>query len=79
MSLSSHHKCPVAGCEIHVSNRLLMCASHWHLVPKALQGSVYRAWRSGNKRAHAAACKAAIESVNTARESVNTVVPSPEP
>jgi hypothetical protein len=30
---SKTHRCVVAGCQIQVPNRYLMCAPHWHQVP----------------------------------------------
>lgn len=70
-------RCPVEGCETTVPSSHLMCARHWRMVPKLLQGRVYRAWRergiaqrSGDLAALRAACdahqvasQAAIEAV----------------
>ena len=33
-----------------VPPRLLMCAPHWHQVPKILQAAVYRMYRPGQER-----------------------------
>lgn len=34
-----------AVCSAALSPGLLMCGTHWRLVPKPLQADVYRAWR----------------------------------
>lgn len=38
------HRCPIEGCEHQITQQLLMCRSHWRLVPRDLQTRVYRAW-----------------------------------
>ena len=41
------HPCPVEGCRVaHVSNNLLLCASHWARVPKRAQNDVWKTWAS---------------------------------
>ena len=61
------HECPVMGCTRAVSAGMLMCRSHWHMVPKALQRAVWAAWGDGlgaGSLAHTRAITAAISAVN---------------
>lgn len=61
------HECPVDGCQIQVHEHLLMCSSHWRVVPHQLKTRVYRAWADGEGRGtveHSAACQAAVAAVN---------------
>ncbi|MGD0052588.1 MAG: hypothetical protein ABSD03_12365 [Vulcanimicrobiaceae bacterium] len=41
------HPCAAPGCKILVSDRLLMCAADWRLVPLGIQRDVYRAYAKG--------------------------------
>jgi hypothetical protein len=38
--MSSHH-CHANDCPVATSPKLLMCARHWRLVPKTMQGQVW--------------------------------------
>lgn len=42
----SHH-CHARGCTVSVKPELLMCFSHWRLVPKTVQRAVWRHYRAG--------------------------------
>lgn len=42
----SRRACPIQGCGQPISSQYLMCPRHWARVPVAIQGRVYRAWRS---------------------------------
>lgn len=39
-------RCPANGCEIVTPPEMLMCRSHWYMVPKALRSEVWRAWKA---------------------------------
>ena len=39
------HRCAVPVCGTPIERGKLMCREHWHMVPKALQRAVSRAWR----------------------------------
>ena len=61
------HECPATGCTRDVPIDMLMCRSHWYMVPKPLRNAVWGAWQEGDgagTRAHTAAIHAAIKSVN---------------
>jgi len=65
--MGSQHECPVDGCQISVPGYLLMCRSHWAMVPSQLGRAVYAAWKDGRGAGtaeHEEACRAAIEWVN---------------
>jgi hypothetical protein len=56
--------CPIKGCSVAVPNRnTLMCATHWHMVPRSLRSEVWRWWRNGNLQMHAEAKAKAIAAV----------------
>lgn len=57
----STHPCAVPGCGTPIATRLLMCAPHWHLVPKPLQQAVWRTWTHGPTAAYLEARQAAID------------------
>jgi hypothetical protein len=40
-----HHPCNAPGCRALVGTQRPFCASHWWLVPLALQRATWRAWR----------------------------------
>ncbi len=61
------HECPAAGCTREVSISMLMCRSHWYMVPAPLRTAVWNAWQDGagaGSAQHTAAISAAIRSVN---------------
>ena len=61
------HECPATGCDREVSVDMLMCRSHWNMVPTPLRTAVWNAWQDGagaGTTQHAAAINAAIRSVN---------------
>lgn len=37
--------CPITGCTSRISLDLVMCRSHWAMVPHALKSAVWKAWR----------------------------------
>lgn len=62
------HRCPARGCTRDVRDDLLMCGSHWRMVPATAQARVYRAYDNGRGRDSAellTAQAAAILAVNT--------------
>ena len=70
-TLAKIGRCQVRRCDVRISLDKLMCAPHWHLVPKPLQRAVYDAWEtlktercSVNREAHRQACLAAIAAVD---------------
>jgi len=61
------HECPATGCTREVSIDMLMCRSHWYMVPPPLRAAVWNAWQDGagaGTARHTAAINAAIRSVN---------------
>lgn len=44
--IMSTHKCPIEGCAKQCPDNYLMCATHWRMVPRAMQMSVNRSWRT---------------------------------
>ena len=61
------HECPATGCASEIRYEMLMCRSHWYMVPKAIRTAVWNAWQDGagaGSTQHAAAVNAAIRSVN---------------
>lgn len=57
------HKCPIGICIVEVPRTLLMCRTHWKMVPLELNHEVYRAYRQGTITEHLAACDAAVNAV----------------
>ncbi len=63
------HTCHVPGCERRVPPKLLMCTSHWHMVPQKLRNAVWNTYREGQEvdkapsREYLTAAQAAIRSV----------------
>lgn len=63
----SAHDCPATGCTRRVGSGMLMCRSHWFMVPKAQRDAVWDAWNRGlgaGSAAHRDAILAAVEAVN---------------
>jgi len=61
------HECPATACTREVRQDMLMCSSHWYMVPAPLRNAVWNAWQAGagaGTARHAAAIRAAIRSVN---------------
>lgn len=61
------HECPAAGCADEIPYEMLMCRSHWYMVPQAVRTAVWNAWQDGagaGTPQHTAAIGAAIRSVN---------------
>jgi hypothetical protein len=60
--MSATHVCPIPTCRVVVPNHLLMCGTHWRMVPRTLQDIVYRHYRSRSKELpqHQAAAIAAV-------------------
>lgn len=60
------HDCAAKGCHQLVPKHMLMCNTHWRMVPAAVQREVYAAWSSLQKtgtmaasdRHHDAVCDA---------------------
>lgn len=51
MERSDYHGCPIPGCSFkQLPVGLMMCYTHWQLVPRPLQRDVYHAWNRGNPR-----------------------------
>lgn len=46
----SDHLCHAKGCTTPVPPRLLMCARHWRMVPKAIQADVWDTYEPGQER-----------------------------
>lgn len=46
---TDRHTCHAHGCSVHVPPELLMCRSHWRLVPKDLKRAVLRYYRPGQE------------------------------
>jgi hypothetical protein len=63
------HRCHAKGCAREVDPSLLMCLSHWRLVPKPLQRQVWLHYRKGQEadknpsREYLAAADQAIKAV----------------
>jgi len=64
------HTCAVPGCEKTIPRRLLMCRTHWFMVPRKLQTAVGNAYRPGQENdlnlspAYLSAMYAAIQAVD---------------
>jgi hypothetical protein len=59
------HRCPRKGCNYRVRRSQLACPRHWALVDRQTQRRVYAAYRSGDREAHTAAVRDAIDEINT--------------
>lgn len=61
------HECPATGCTKAVNAGMLMCQTHWYMVPGPLRSAVWAAWANGlgaGSAEHRQAIRAAIEAVN---------------
>ncbi|UUZ68046.1 hypothetical protein LP416_27665 [Polaromonas sp. P2-4] len=65
------HTCSATGCQKQIPLNLLMCMTHWRMVPAPLQREVLATWRTRQRRgdpdsiaAHQAATAKAIEAVH---------------
>lgn len=61
------HECPATGCASDIPYGMLICRSHWYMVPQAIRTAVWNAWQDGagaGTTQHTAAIRAAIRSVN---------------
>lgn len=68
MSVAHTHNCAATGCQKQIPLNLLMCMTHWRMVPAAIAREVLKAWRirdRGEARtlAYQAAVKAAVQAV----------------
>lgn len=68
MTAPHTHNCAAVGCQKQIPLNLLMCMTHWRMVPAAVGRAVVKAWRNrdrGQARTleYQAATKAAIEAV----------------
>lgn len=54
------HRCRATGCQRRVPAHLLMCVTHWRLVPAPTQRQVLEAWR-GYRRHRDSTALAALE------------------
>lgn len=41
------HACHALGCTVQVQAKYLMCRPHWAMVPRQLQGQVWKHYRPG--------------------------------
>lgn len=68
---NSQHQCPAPGCTRQIANHLLMCRTHWSLVPAPIQRELYAAYKNGRgvgTAEHRAAMEKAIESVTPRKQ-----------
>ena len=62
------HGCPVADCNARVPRELLICPTHWQLVPAKLKRALRQARRGGQgagTRAYRAAAQACIQAARS--------------
>lgn len=66
------HTCHAEGCTAAVPPRLLMCARHWRMVPRAMQSALWAVYVPGQEarkdptREYLAAARRCIDAVATA-------------
>lgn len=72
MSTNGHH---CAVCDVPIGPSFLMCAGHWHLVPRELKTRVYRTWGALQRhKGGAASGKPLLKAYTDARaEAIATV------
>lgn len=44
------HFCHAEGCEVKVPPRMLMCLSHWYMLPKAMRDRLWELYEPGQER-----------------------------
>jgi hypothetical protein len=44
------HTCHAEACEVHVPPKMLMCKTHWRMVPYGLRAAVWAAYQPGQER-----------------------------
>ena len=47
---AAEHTCHARGCDRRVPPRMLMCFSHWRMVPRDLQREVWATYQPGQER-----------------------------
>lgn len=63
------HTCHALHCTVPIPPRLLMCRTHWNMVPAGMRQAVWRAYRAGQEEtkdplpAYLAAAIAAVHAV----------------
>lgn len=58
------HKCAVEACPVQVRVSMLMCLTHWRMVPRPIQKDVWTQYaRHRGKKSHLDAIKRAIKAV----------------
>lgn len=67
------NKCRAAGCNKVINVRVIMCAEHWHLVPKDIKQRIYKYGRHGTEEAYNQAVHDAIEAVNEEMQKRNAM------
>lgn len=65
----SDHTCHAMRCNANVPPRMLMCAKHWRMVPKAEQAAVWATYRPGQERR----MNPSVAYLNAAAEAVRAV------
>lgn len=57
--------CPITKCGATLKDeKYIMCYSHWHMVPKALQRTIWNLWHGGHPHdGYAEACASAVQQV----------------
>lgn len=62
------HRCPRRGCNYRVRRSQLACPRHWALVDPVTKRRVLDAYRDGDRAAHAAAIRDAIDEINESEQ-----------
>lgn len=64
------HRCYARGCHVRIGPELLMCSTHWRIVPKPIQERVWREWRHVQADPKGVLTPEYIEAINAARGAV---------
>lgn len=72
MSVATHNCC-AEGCTRPIARSLLMCMTHWRMVPAPLQRDVYRTYRAWDRAPVGEALALRKAYLKAAREAVTAV------
>lgn len=68
-----YHRCPAPRCNEQVPQHMLMCATHWRLVPLWIGQEVSSSWRAGAAGAHARWVTMAVQAVTSLLDGKGTM------
>lgn len=62
------HKCKAIGCQAMIPDTLLMCSTHWRMVPRGLREDVLAKWKAFRKAMASGDCGEASDAGTALRK-----------